>query len=147
MDLHTWDDLEQIKHVKARYFRLMDQKQWEAWATLFTEDVTAVYHNAPRDRPQEGLPTLECTGRAHLVETVRHALAQGISIHQGYMPEIEITSPTTEHGIWAMFDYLRLPTGIFKGYGHYEETYVKEASGWKIKSIVLTRLHCDLEPK
>jgi hypothetical protein len=44
-----------------------------------------------------------------------------------------------------MFDYLRLPNCIFKGYGHYEEAYVKEASGWKIKHIVLTRLHCELQ--
>ena len=48
-------------------------------------------------------------------------------------------------GIWAMFDYLRLPNCIFKGYGHYEEEYVKEASGWKIKSVLLTLLHCDIQ--
>jgi hypothetical protein len=40
---------------------------------------------------------------------------------------------------------LRLPNCIFKGYGHYEEEYVKEASGWKIKSVLLTRLHCDIQ--
>jgi hypothetical protein len=147
MLLQTWDDLEPIKQARARYFRLMDQKQWEAWATLFTEDVTAVYHNAPLARPQEGLPTLECTGRAHVGETVRHALSQGISLHQGYMPEIHLTSPTTAHGIWAMCDSLRVPTDIFKGYGHYKETYVKKVSAWKIKRIVLTRLYCDLEPR
>ena len=145
MDLHTWEAMEQIKQLKARYFRLMDQKQWEEWAELFTDDVTAMYHNASPDRPREGLPTLHCTGRANLVATVRRVLSQGLSIHQGYMPEIAITSPTTAHGTWAMFDYLRLPTCIFKGYGHYEEEHVKEASGWKIKHIVLTRLHCELQ--
>jgi hypothetical protein len=112
---------------------------------LFTEDVTAIYYNAPRDRPQEGLSWLQCTGRTHLVEAVSRALAKGVSMHQGHMPEIELTSPTTARGIWAMFDYLRLPNCIFKGYGHYEEEYVKEASGWKIKSILLTRLHCDIQ--
>jgi hypothetical protein len=29
MDLHTWEAMEQIKQVKARYFRLMNQKKWE----------------------------------------------------------------------------------------------------------------------
>jgi hypothetical protein len=115
MDLHMWEALEQIKQLKTRYFWLMDQKQWEAWAEVFTDDVTAVYHNAPADRPQAGLPPLHCTGRAHLVATVRRALAQGRSIHQGYMPEIAITSPTTAHGIWVMFDYLRLPNYTLKG--------------------------------
>ena len=33
---------------KARDFRLMDQKQWDEWREVFTEDVTAVYQGAPR---------------------------------------------------------------------------------------------------
>ena len=145
MDLNALAAIEQIKQLKARYFRLMDQKHWQEWEKLFTEDVTAVYHNAPSDRSQDGLPELHCNGRANLVETVKQALSQGISMHHGHMPEIAITSPTTARGIWAMFDYLRFPNFVFKGYGHYEEEYVKEADGWKIKSILLTRLHCDIQ--
>ena len=145
MDLNTLEAMEQIKQLKARYFRLMDQKRWQEWRELFTENVTAVYYNAPSDRPNDGLPELRCNGRANLVETVSRLLSQGVSMHHGHMPEIEITSPTTAKGIWAMFDYLRLPNCIFKGYGHYEEEYIKEASGWKIKSILLTRLHCDIQ--
>ncbi len=145
MDLSTLEAMEQIKQLKARYFRLVDHKRWEEWGELFTEDVTAVYYNAPRDRPNDGLPELQCTGRTNLVEAVRRALSKVLSVHQGHMPEIEITSPTTARGIWAMFDYLRLPNCIFKGYGHYEEEYVKETNGWKIKSVLLTRLHCDIQ--
>ena len=145
MDLGTLEALEQIKQLKARYFRFVDTKRWQEWGELFTEDVTAEYYNAPRDRPNEGLPELKCTGRTNLVEAASRALSTGISVHQGYMPEIEITSPTTARGIWAMFDYLRFPTFIFKGYGHYEEEYVKEVSGWKIKKVLLTRLHCDIQ--
>jgi len=146
MDLSTLEAIEHIKQLKARYFRLMDQKRWREWEEVFTTDVTAVYHNAPNNRPNDGLPELlHCNGRAHLVETVSQVLAQAISMHHGHMPEIELTGPTTAKGIWAMFDYLRFPNGSFKGYGHYEEEYVKEASGWKIKSILLTRLYCDIE--
>lgn len=32
------DDVEAIKQVKARYFRLMDTKQWDEMAEVFTED-------------------------------------------------------------------------------------------------------------
>lgn len=42
MDLATVDAVEQISQLKARYFRLMDQKQWEEWRDVFTEDVTAI---------------------------------------------------------------------------------------------------------
>ena len=33
------EDLEQIRQLKARYFRFMDTKQWELLATVFTDDV------------------------------------------------------------------------------------------------------------
>ena len=31
-------DIEAIKQLKARYFRLMDQKQWEDWGLVFATD-------------------------------------------------------------------------------------------------------------
>ena len=31
-------DIEQIKQLKARYFRLLDTKDWDAFAELFTDD-------------------------------------------------------------------------------------------------------------
>ena len=144
MALTTFEDVEQIKQVKARYFRLMDQKRWNEWQEVFTEDVTAVYHGVPGSHPSDGLTQLHCNGRTELVGKVSGFLSTGISIHHGHMPEIEVTSPTTARGIWAMVDYLRMPQFTLKGYGHYEEDYVKENGKWKIKTILLTRLHCDV---
>jgi hypothetical protein len=144
MDLGALEAIEQIKQLKARYFRLMDQRRWDEWREVFTEDVTAFYHMTPSNRPDDALPPLRCNGRKEVVAKVSGILSPGISIHQGYMPEIEITSPTTARGIWAMFDYLRLPDFTYQGYGHYEETYVKEAGSWKLKTILLTRLHYEM---
>jgi len=144
MEHRTFVDLEQISQLKARYFRLMDQKQWDTWNTLFTNDVTAVYQGVPGTYGSTELAELRCNGRAELVATVSGFLNRGISIHHGHMPEIALTSPTTAKGIWAMVDYLRLPEFTFKGYGHYDEDYVKQDGTWKIKRILLTRLHCDL---
>ena len=31
-------DIEAIKQLKARYFRLMDTKRWEEWGDVFTKD-------------------------------------------------------------------------------------------------------------
>jgi len=64
------------------------------------------------------------------------------------MPEIEITSPTTAKGLWAMQDYLRFPgyaTVDLVGSGHYHETYEKQAGGkWRLKTYQLTRLRVDI---
>ena len=72
-------------------------------------------------------------------------------MHHGHMPEIEITSPTTARGIWAMQDFLQMPEGSplgmksMVGWGHYTETYELVGGEWKIKTLVLTRLRRDVE--
>jgi len=73
------------------------------------------------------------------------------TVHQGHTPEIEITSPTTATGIWAMQDVLKMPKdsplGI-KGlvaWGHYIDTYEQIDGAWKIKSSRLTRIRRQVE--
>ena len=139
------DDVEAIRQLKARYFRLMDTQQWDAWATCFTADVTALYEGVPRANPTLPLDA-SCEGRVALVKAVSTLMTGAKSIHQGFMPEIELTGATTARAVWAMFDYVMLPTCHFKGWGHYHEEYVKEADGaWKLRKIHLTRLHTSEE--
>jgi hypothetical protein len=142
MNIDQFNDLEAIRQLKARYFRIMDTQQFDEWPVLFTEDVTALYEGAPR--ASDDLPTeIEIIGRDALVAGVKGLMTGAQSIHQGYMPEIELTSATTAHGVWSMYDQVRLPTCIFEGWGHYHEDYVKLDDGWKIKKIHLTRLHIE----
>ncbi|MBV8983791.1 MAG: nuclear transport factor 2 family protein, partial [Acidimicrobiia bacterium] len=35
------------------------------------------------------------------------------------------------------------PSASFRGYGHYNEEYVREDGGWRIRRLVLTRLRVD----
>ena len=144
MDIGQHNDLEAIRQVKSRYFRLMDTQQWEAWKSCFTEDVSAMYEGAPR--ASADLSTdIGCEGRDALIEGVSTLLTGAKSMHQGFMPEIELTSATTARAIWSMFDYVRLPTCNFKGWGHYHEDYVKQDGEWRIRKIHLTRLHTEEE--
>src|SRR5512146_463419 len=142
MTIDQMNDLEAIHQLKARYFRLMDTQQWGAWADCFTVDVSATYEGVPRANSELPL-VVSLAGRTELLKGVRTLLTGARSIHQGFMPEIKLTTATTASGIWAMFDYVMLPTCHFKGWGHYHEEYVKEGTTWKIKSIHLTRLHTD----
>ncbi len=60
------------------------------------------------------------------------------------MPEIDVTSPTTATGVWAMEDMLRWPDGSeLHGFGHYHEAYANVDGDWRIKSTLLTRLRMD----
>ena len=37
------DDVEEIKKLKARYFRALDTKDWELYRSGFTEDLVFAY--------------------------------------------------------------------------------------------------------
>lgn len=137
------EEIERIKQLKARYFRHMDCREWDQWRTCFTADIVASYDGPPRLGKRDDPTEVSCNGRDNLVAAVSGLFTEARSIHQGYMPEIELTSATTASGIWSMWDYIRSPKGTFQGWGHYHEDYVKEGGEWKIKKIKLTRLHVE----
>jgi uncharacterized protein (TIGR02246 family) len=132
------DEIEAIKQLKARYFRLMDTKQWDQWADVFTEDAVV----AASPRPDETF-----RGRAEIVRSVSRALRDGVTVHHGHMPEIALTGPDTATGIWAMYDFVDLPELVLHGWGHYHEEYVKQDGAWRIRNLRLTRLRLDITPK
>ncbi len=132
------DDIEAIKRLKARYCRLMDTKDWAAYRQVFTDDVTM-------DSTDSGGNVI--TGADQFLEFITAAIGEVITVHQCHTPEIDITSPTTATGIWAMEDMLRFPDGRdMHAYGHYHETYEKHDGQWRIKSSKLTRLRTDFTP-
>ena len=134
--------IEEIKQVKARYFRCMDTKDWDGFAAVFAPD--AVMDMRSED-PGSGLNE----GNQVIADYVRNAVDAVVTVHHGHMPEVEITSPTTATVIWAMEDKLRWPEGspisALHGYGHYHETYTLVDGAWKIKTLTLKRLRLDVE--
>jgi uncharacterized protein (TIGR02246 family) len=129
------DDLEAIKQLKARYFRTLDTKDWEAMRQVFTDDVVV-------DTTASGGDVV--AGGDAFVGFLQSTLQDVVTVHHGHMPEIELTSATTAKGIWAMQDLLRWPDGReLSGYGHYHETYQRVDGAWRIKTLKLTRLRMD----
>lgn len=134
------EDREQIRELKARYFRFMDTKDWEGLASVFTPDVHI-------DMSGEG------GGVTDSVETYLPFLIAQIgevtTVHHGHMSEIEFEGPDDAHGIWAMEDELWWPEGSpirhLHGYGHYHERYRRNSDGWRISAMTLTRLHRIIE--
>jgi uncharacterized protein (TIGR02246 family) len=130
------DDLEAIRQLKARYFRTMDTKDWDGMRQVFTDDVVV-------DTSESGGGVV--AGADAFIAFLRKTLQDVVTVHHGHMPEIELTSPTTARGIWAMQDVLKWPNGTeLHGYGHYHETYARIGGAWRIQSTKLTRLRMDL---
>ena len=147
MDADDLVHIERIRQLKARYFRLMDTKQWDALAQLFTEDALV-------DSTGEGGPITH--GGTEFVIMLRSNIEAVTTAHHGHMPELHLTSATTAEGIWAMEDELFWPAGSpiahLHGYGHYHETYTRlpetgddVLGGWRISSMRITRLHRVIE--
>jgi hypothetical protein len=133
------DDIEAIKQLKAKYMRTVDTKDWEGFRSVFTP--TTVW-----DMRDSGA---ECvTGADAIIAYNQVGLADDmISIHQGHMPEITLTSPTTATGIWSSEHMHRWPDGSeLHGYGFYHETYVKLDDGWHIETCRFQELRADYTP-
>jgi hypothetical protein len=137
---------EEIKALKARYFRTMDTKNWAGFGAGFTTDATMdVSGELPGAAASDGI----VCGRDAIVSFVRAAIDVVTTVHHGHMPEIEILSASRAHGVWAMEDRLWWPDGApirsMHGFGHYHETYERRDGRWLIASTRLTRLRVDLE--
>ena len=134
--------IEEIKQLKARYFRCMDTKDWAGFEAVFAPDAMVDY-----TPPGGSSADWSASGREEIVEFVRRIVEPAITVHHGHMPEVEVTSPTTAQAIFAMEDLIWWPEGsrrrTLHGWGHYHESYVKIAGKWLIKTLRLTRLHID----
>ena len=132
-------DIEEIKRLKARYFRAMDQKQWDEFAQVFARD-------AIMEVPEANMVQ---RGRDAIAASVSGVLTGVRTVHHGHMPEIELTGPDTARGMWAMFDYVEFPPSEsggrvgLHGYGHYREEYIREDGQWRIHRLRLERLRID----
>ena len=131
--------IEEIKQLKAKYFYALDHKDWEMWRREVW---------APDARLEVPEMNKVVEPADVLIAWVKEQSADQVSVHHGHMPIIEITSPATATGIWAMEDRLyrsrEFPlngdTSYVIGFGHYRETYVKLQEGWRIQTTRLTRL-------
>ncbi|BBX49390.1 nuclear transport factor 2 family protein [Mycolicibacterium poriferae] len=131
-------EIEAIKQLKARYCRLLDTKQWDAWRELFTDDFVS-------DTSPSGGTVIN--GADEFVAFVRKHLGKPSqpTVHQVHAPEIELVTATEATGVWALNDVVRLASGLnLNGYGHYHETYVKIDDRWRFKTSTLTRLREDV---
>ena len=104
MDLvQRLEAIEEIKQLKARYFRCLDTKDWDGFADVFTPDARMDMSGEVRGRNDDGVTT----GNRDIAAFVRRMVGDVTTVHHGHTPELEVTSPNTATGVWAMEDKLR----------------------------------------
>lgn len=147
--------IEEIKALKARYFRAVDGKDWDLFRSCFSAGASFDFTDSTYE-----------TGRAfddvdEFVAWVAVVFDGARTVHHGHMPEIEILSETSARAIWAMYDIVDQPraeplrrAGLIdgpaaeplpavQGYGHYHEEYERVGDRWLIAKLKLTRLRTD----
>ena len=139
--------IEEIKQLKARYFRCMDTKDWDGFTSVLAPDARMDVSGDLGDGAADSGGVT--TGNREIAAFVRASIDDVTTVHHGHMPEIDVTSPTSATGTWAMEDHLWWPEGspitTMHGYGHYHETYEKVDGRWLITSTTLTRLRVDVQ--
>lgn len=131
--------IEDIRNLKARRIRAMDEKRWADYEAMHAPDhVSDSYGGEP------------AIGAAENTRRLAQVLGHITSVHHAHTPEITITSPTTAEGVWAMEDMLFWKQGSedhwLRGYGHYHEKYRKGPDGWRFVYRKLTRIRVDTSP-
>ena len=130
-----WRDFEEIKRLRARYFRCVDTHDWAGLRELLDDDLHFYFGHGK-------VPNY--TQADAFVSAVRASAKGGVTVHQGHMPEIEFIDTLNAKGVWAMEDWVDNGTlgFAYRGFGHYHETYRRRAvdQPWLIASSRLTRL-------
>ncbi len=143
--LERLEAIESIRALKARYFRTLDTQDWTAHEQVFVPELVADM----RDAAPVHDPGAITHGAARYVAALAPILRGVVTVHHGHTPEIELLDDDRARACWAMEDKLWvgegsvLPFRFLHGYGHYHETYSRDADGWRIATIRLTRLRID----
>lgn len=136
--------IEDLRTLKARYWRFVDTKRWAELQGLLAPDATFTDHASE----------FHGEGAREIVGAISAGFADVVTVHHGHQSELTVIDEDHASGIWAMEDLLiyppggihpphAVPTPTLRGSGHYYETYVRTAAGWRFQTIELYRLRLE----
>lgn len=132
---------DQIKELKARYFRGLDTKDWALFGSTLTDDVEGRYSDGQ----------LSFDGKRPLVAFMDENLSSAtvITMHHGHHPEIAVNEDATvATGIWYLQDAVIDLVGKTRLYGAaiYRDEYRKVDGDWLISKTGYSRTFEFVEP-
>ncbi len=130
-----------ICQTKARYCRALDDKDWDTYASVFTDDYELDISE------DTGLAPIK--GRDNAVSFVRESIGNARTAHQVHLPLIDLEGDRAKV-VWALQDRLiwdppKHGMASMTGYGEYHQDWVLVGGEWKIARLRLTRFHIDRE--
>jgi hypothetical protein len=142
--------IEDIKQLKARYWRGVDSGDGELVRGILAEDCVLDYMGCCTD-PASGvdhMPQMNMVMRGRSSwQTDNLDAPRLVTVHQGHQCEIEITGETTASGVWSFTDRFFMPPGApfqtLAGYGYYHDTYEKIGDTWLLKTTRISRLRVE----
>lgn len=145
-DLSTLSAREEIRDLKARYFRFTDTHDFEAFGALFTDDAVfeAGDYGGPLYRVAEG--------RAAIVAQTRAMSEGAIKIHHGHNAEITVETTDRASGFWSV-EYLffdkaaSAPVCTRHAFVYYHEDYRRLEDGWRIAHVRLMTVQSLVQPE
>ena len=121
--------LEEIRQLKFRYLRCVDQKLWDEMADVFTENATVDYGTRAYGKP------LKLDGRDEIIGFFRTALGpEIITVHAAGQPEITVDGDNAS-GTWRFEDKVIATEHrvLITGAAFYQDRYERGADGaWRI---------------
>ena len=149
--LDRLEAIEEIRQLKARYFRFLDTKDAAGMLTVFCRDAVFDCRSvfAAEDSAYPGAAAASnwvFEGNRRITDFVLKPLRGWVSVHHGHCHEITIDSADEAHGVIAMEDAIRSPDGKLHtlwGCGHYHDLYRREDDVWRIARSTITRLFAD----
>jgi SnoaL-like domain len=124
---------EEVRQLKARYFRFTDSKDWEGLATVFARDGVL---------GDEQL-SMAVNGREAVVDCIDKGTEGVTTVHHGHCHEVWVDSPDAAHGTIAFEDLgfsKRSGELVMHGYGRYNEKYIRENGEWRILESRIPRM-------
>jgi hypothetical protein len=143
-DLERLIAIEEIKRIKARYWRGVDMKDPMVLRDVFADDAKIDFRGNELDEASanQPLPTPD-----EFVAGAMQTLAHFVTAHHGHAPDIEFLSDTEAVGYWPMEDNIWVKPGApnvtftqLRGYGIYHDRYCKTPRGWRISETMLMRI-------
>lgn len=149
---------EEIRSLKFRYCRGVDEKNFELLRGVFAEDAVVDYAGAlvnPSSGRSANLSNAvvdsivePIQGAEEIARAILSAVSNMVTVHHCATGEIEIVSDDTATATWPIVDRLLFPTGSdlreMIGYGFYHDTYERQNEEWKIKTVRMSRTRLDI---